>query len=87
MFTRFRARNRRLTKMRLDRFKTVLKAGRSRTHLVRFIEQAHVASVPKFVYVIVETAIAKFVRLNVFHADDGLLHNATVPVPAVTFFS
>lgn len=57
------------------------------THLVRFIEQAHVSGTPKFVYVIVETAIAEFVRLNVFHANDRLLHDATVPIAAVTFFS
>lgn len=59
--------------------------GSDVTHLVRFIEQAHVSGIPKFVYVIVETAIAEFVRLNVLHANDGLLHDATVPIAAVTF--
>jgi len=56
-------------------------------YLIRFIEQAHITSVPEFVYIIVETTLAKFVWLDIFHAYDGLLHDATVPISAVTFFS
>jgi len=56
-------------------------------YLIRFIEQANITSVPEFFYIIVETALAKFVRLNIFHAYDGLLHDTTVPISAITLFS
>lgn len=56
-------------------------------NLVGFIEQALVPSVSEYFYVIVEAAFAKFVRLNVLHAHDRLLHYTAVPILADTILS
>lgn len=55
-------------------------------YLVGLVKEADTVSYPQGIHVIRLTALRELVWLNILKADDGLRHDATVPVSTEAFF-